>query len=129
MNPKRLLNLAIALAAVAAASVVCVVAAAFATYALARIWLGPAGGAAVTAAVFAAVAAAVAMFVVRRVPPADTAEDVPLVERLVQMAKERPLVAAGAAAAILTIVVRNPSILSAILSAVIAGNTARPDEK
>jgi hypothetical protein len=129
LNARRLLNLAAAFAAVAAAAVACVIAAAFAVYATARVWLGPAGGAAVTAAVFAVVAVGIAVLATRKVAPEQAAEDVSLVDRLMQMAKERPLIAAGAAAAILTIVVRNPGVLTAVLSAFLAGQAAKPDGK
>jgi len=126
---QRLFALAAALAAIAAAVVVCVVAAAFALYALARLWLTPAGAGAVVAAAFAAVAAAVAYTATRKVPPPEPADDVSLVERLVQMAKARPLVAAGAAAALVTVLIRNPAVLSAIVSAVMAGTAAKAETK
>lgn len=129
MNLRRLFQLAAALAALVAAAAVCVVAAAFALYALARIWLGPAGGAAVVAAAFALVAVAVAGLATRKLPPAQTPEDVGLVERLIELAKARPLVAAGAAAAIVAVLVRNPAVLTAIVSAVLAGTAAKPEAK
>lgn len=123
---QRLFALAAAVAAIAAAVVVCVVAAAFALYALARLWLTPAGAGAVVAAAFAAVAAGVAWAAARKLPPPEApADDVSLVTRLVEMAKARPLVAAGAAAAIVTVLVRNPAVLSAIVSAVMAGTAAK----
>jgi hypothetical protein len=126
---QRLFALAAAVAAVAAAAVVCVIAAAFALYALARLWLTPAGAGAVVALAFATVAAAVAVVATRKVPPPETAEEAPLAERLIQMAKARPLMSAGAAAALVTVLVRNPAVLSAIVSAVIAGATAKPGAK
>ena len=126
---KRLFALAAAVAAVAAAVVVCIVAAAFALYALARLWLTSAGAGAVVALAFAAVAAAVAYAATRKVPPPDAAEDVSLVERLVEMAKARPLIAAGAAAALVTVLVRNPSVLTAIVGAVMSGTAAKAESK
>lgn len=122
---QRLFALAAAVAAVAAAVAVCVAAAAFALYALARLWLTPAGAGALVALAFAALAAAVAYAATRRLPPPEPVDDASLVERLVQMAKARPLVAAGAAAAVVTVLIRNPSVLSAIVSAVMAGSAAK----
>lgn len=127
MTRRRILNLAIALAAAASAAAVCVVAAAFAVYALARPWVGPAGAAAVTAAAFALVALAVAALAARRAEP-DAAEEAPLVERLIQMAKDRPLIALGAAAAILTVIIRNPAILSTLVSAFVASSAVKPEK-
>lgn len=112
-----------------AAIVVCVIAAAFALYALARIWIGPAGAAAIVAAAFAGLAVGVAILATRKVPPPETAEDLSLVERLIEMAKARPLIAAGAAAALVTVLVRNPSVLTAIVNAVLAGTAPKPEAK
>lgn len=127
MTAKRILNFAIVAATAAAAAVVGVVAAAFAVYALAKIWLGPAGAAAVVAALFALTAAGIAWFVARRAEQ-EPVDDQTMVDRLVEMAKERPLVAAGAAAAILTVVLRNPKILSVLLSAVLAALAPKPEK-
>lgn len=126
---KRLFALAAAFAAIAAAVVVCIVAAAFTLYAVGRLWLPPAGAAATVALAFAAVAAAVAAVAARKLPPPETVEETSLVERLIEMAKARPLVATGAAAALVTLLVRNPSVISAIVSAVIAGTAAKPEAK
>jgi hypothetical protein len=130
LNLRRLFALAVAGATVIAAVLVCIVAAAFALYAVARVWLGPAGAAAVVAVAFAAVAAGVAAFVTRKVPPPEPADETGLVERLIELAKARPLVAAGAAAAVVAVLVRNPSVLTAIISAFLAGNAAgKPEAK
>lgn len=128
MNLKRILNLAAAVAAVAAAAAVCVVAASFAIYAVARDYIGPAGGAAVVAAVFALIALVVAWMATRKVkpkagliappPPASP------IDRVVAMAKERPLIALGAAAVAATVMVRNPAMVTALVSAFLAGNSA-----
>lgn len=129
MNLRRLFALAAAGAAVIAAVLVCVVAAAFALYAVARMWLGPAGAAAVVALAFAAIAVGVAVYASRKIPaPPAPAEDVGLIDRLIELAKARPLVAAGAAAAVVALLVRNPSMLTAILTAVLAGNAAPKPE-
>lgn len=98
MNLKRILNLAAALAAVAAAAAVCVVAASFAVYALAREFIGPAGGAAVVAAVFALIAVVVAWIATRKAAPKAGAAPPPPaspIDKVVAIAKERPLLALG----------------------------------
>jgi len=127
LNLKRILNLAAALGAVAAAAVVCVVAASFALYALAREYIGAAGAAAVVAGAFALVAVTVALIATRKaspkvkpgVPPPPASP----IDKVVSMAKEHPLVAVGAAAVAVTVMVRNPAMVTALVSAFLAGNS------
>jgi hypothetical protein len=126
LSLRRILNLAAAFAAVAAAAAVCVVAAAFAVYALAETWLGPAGGAAVVAGIFALVALVVAWLATRKVAPKPTkADDAGLIDRLMTLAQERPLIALGAAAAAVTVLLRNPAVITAIVSAFVAGGASK----
>ena len=132
LNLRRVLQLAAAIAAVAAAAGVVVVAGAYGVYALARIWLIPAGAAAVTAGLFALVALVVAWLATRPVTPARkpaaAADDASLIDRLITMAKERPLIALGAAAAAAVVLLRNPAVVTAIVSAFVAGNAAKPEK-
>jgi hypothetical protein len=131
LNLRRILNLAAAFAAVATAAGVCVVAAAFALYALAKAYLGAAGAAAVVAGAFALVAVIVAWLATRKVAPrrkAPAASDPSTIDRLIDMAKERPLIALGATAAAVTILVRNPAVIGAIVSAFVAGNATKPEK-
>jgi hypothetical protein len=127
---KRALSLAAAIAAVAAAAGVCVVAASYAVFALARVWLGPAGAAAVVAALFALLAVIVAAVAFGRASPKGGRPAESPIERAFGLAREKPLAAvaaaAVAAAALITISVRNPGALTAIISALVAGNAARP---
>jgi hypothetical protein len=130
LNLARVLNLAGAFAAVAAAAAVCVVAASFALYALAEASLGPAGAAAVVAAAFALVAVVVAWLATRKAAPRRAeGEDASLVERLMQLARDRPLVALGAAAAMVTVLLRNPAVVTAVVSAFMAGNASGAPKK
>jgi hypothetical protein len=133
LNLKRILSLAAALAAVAAAVAVCVVAASFALYAVARAYIGPAGGAAVVAAVFALVAAIVAWIATRKATPNSKAGVPPPpaspIDRMVAMARERPLIALGAAAVAATVMIRNPAMVTAVVSAFLAGNSAPKSPK
>jgi len=129
LNLQRILNLAAAIAAVAAAVAVCVVAAAYAVYALAALWLTPAGAAAVVAAVFALIAVGVALVATRKVVP-KTSKGAPPpetpMERAISLAKERPILALGVGAVAAFVLARNPALVSAILSGVLAGNAAKP---
>lgn len=131
MNLKRILNLAAALGAVVAAAAVCVIAASFALYALAREYIGPAGGAAVVAAVFALVAVIVAWIATRKVTPKKAPAPPPSpMDKAVELAKAHPIVAVGAAAVAVTVMVRNPAMVTALVSAFLAGsNTTAPPKK
>lgn len=131
MIVRKVLGLAAAVAAVAAAAGVCVVAASYAAFALARVWLGPAGAAAVVAAIFALVAVVVAAVAVGKTaskPPSKGEE--PMADRLMGFAKEHPMAAAAAgvvaAATFVTVAVRNPGLLTAIVSAFVAGTATKP---
>ena len=130
MNFKRILGLAAAVAAVAAATAVCVVALAYTVYALAEAHIGPAGAAAVVAAVFAMVAVVVAFLATRKVVPKSVpgakAADAGLLDRAIGLAKDRPLIALGAAAAAAIVLARNPAIVGAIVSAFVAGSATKP---
>jgi len=127
LNLNRVLNLAAAIAAVAAAVAVCVVAAAYAVYALAETAMTPAWAAALVAAVFALVAVIVAWLATRKVTPRTprgVVEASP-VDRLVGIAKERPLVALGVGAAAAFVLLRNPAVVTAVISAFMAGNATK----
>jgi len=132
LNFKRILNLAAAVAAVAAAAAVCVVAASFAVYAVAREYIGPAGGAAVVAGLFALVAVVVALIATRKATPKKSAAPPPPaspVDKAISMAKDHPLVALGAAAVAVTVMVRNPATVTALISAFLAGSNSAPPKK
>jgi hypothetical protein len=130
LNPRRILRFAAAIGAVAAAAAVVIVAASFALYAWVKDYLGAAGAAAVVAAVFAMVAVIIALIATRKaVPPRRRGEPEPsLPERALQLAKERPLIALAAAAAAGVVVVRNPGLVTALVSAFVAGNASKPEK-
>lgn len=123
----RVLNLTAAVAAVAAAVAVCVVAASYAVYALAAQWLTPAGAAAVVAAVFAVVALVAAWLATRKVVPkaSKTAPPTP-VDQVIDLARAHPLAALGVGAAAAFVLVRNPAIVTAVVSAFVAGKATKP---
>jgi hypothetical protein len=116
---KKALALVAAIAAMAAAAAVCVVAAAFALYALLRTYIGPAGAAAVIAFLAAVVAAILALVATRKLElRRSKADDRMLSARLVDLAREKPIIAAGALAAAGLMLARSPGVAGAVVSAV-----------
>ena len=116
-----------AVAAIVAAAVVVVVALAFALYAAVRDLVGPAWGAAAVAGAAALLALVLAFALTRKAKPKPVKGDSQnLTAKLIELARERPLVALGAVAAALTVVVKNPRILSAVLAGLFAGRPAPP---
>ena len=125
---QRLILAVISLALMATAASITVFAAAFAVYALLRDMLTPAGAAA--AVMFlAALLAAGAAFVLGRSAKAPLVKPAPKVsgrapapdgvDRFVNLARERPFVAAGAAVAAGLLAIANPAIVTAVLRAFI----------
>lgn len=128
---KTLIALASAATIVAAAGVA-VVAAAFALYALLTPHLGAAGAAAVVAAsaallvgLAALVAAAKAKSHASRARSAE-GPDLGLIWQVIEMAKRRPLLAAGAAFAAAVFAMRNPTLLAALVKAFLDPRTGPP---
>lgn len=125
---KKALNTLAAAAAIAAAVVVCVIAASFALYAFAKDYVGPAWAAAIVAGVFALVAVIVGLIATSKVRPPKAERGAPeqpdMAARLILLARDRPIVAAGATVAAAILLARNPKIVTTILSAAIAGRAA-----
>jgi uncharacterized membrane protein len=116
-----------AVAAIAAAAVVVVIALSFALYAGLRDLIGPAWAAAAVAGVFAVLGLILALLLTRKARPKPVKGDQQnLTSRLVELARERPLVAAGAMAAAVAVVIRNPRILTAIATAALASRKPPP---
>ena len=116
-----------AVAALAAAAVVCVIALAFAMYAALRDLIGPAWSAAAVAGAAALIALILAFALTRKAKPKPVRGDQQnLSARLIELARERPLVAAGAMAAAVAVVIRNPRILTAIATAAFASRKPPP---
>jgi hypothetical protein len=134
VNVQRILYAAIAWVAVAAAAVVCVVAASFGVFAAARTWVGPAWAAAVVVGVFALLALGLAAFASRKAAPPrpkpGAVDDASLTDRLIDLAREKPVIALGAAAAAsaaaVAVLVRNPALVTALVSAFMAGSASKP---
>ena len=129
MNLRRILFLAAALAAIAAAACVCVVALSFAVYAVADIWLSTAGAAAVVAGVFALFAVSIAAMATRKaVPKAASSSktgDENLLDKVMGLARERPLVAVAAATVAGVVLFRNPAVVAAVVTAFVSGGAAK----
>jgi hydrogenase-4 membrane subunit HyfE len=124
---RKVVGLVAAFAAIAAAAGVCVVAIAFALYATVRDYLGPAWGAAAVALGAALVALVLAWAVTRKARPKPVKGDREnLTAKLVELARERPLVALAAVGAAAAVVIRNPRILTAVIGAAFA---SRPPPK
>jgi len=124
----RLLWTVAAIAAIAAAAVTIVVALAFSLYAGVRDLIGPAWGAAAVAGAAAVIALILAFFLTRkaRPPKAVPGDEQNLTSKLIDLARERPLVAAGAVAAAATVVIKNPRIMMAVITGLFAGRAAQP---
>lgn len=122
---RRIVALATAAAVIAAAAATAVVAASFAIYALLREPLGAAGAAAIVSALFALVALVGGLILMRKPPQVAEQQDDSMLGRVMDIARDRPVVAAGAALAAALIAWRNPKIIAAGLSAFIAGRTTQ----
>jgi uncharacterized membrane protein len=117
----------VAVAAIVAVVAVAVAAAAFAGYAALVPVLGPAGAAAVVAVV-AALLVGLAVLIAgargvsgRRSSPHSEGA---LADRLFQIARERPVLAAGAALAAGLVALKNPKLAAGLASAFMAGKAA-----
>jgi len=127
---RKFVGLIAAFAAIAAAAAVCIVALAFALYAGLRDAVGPAWASAGVAAAVALIALVIAFAVTRKARPRPVKGDSQnLTAKLVELARERPLVAIGAMAAAVTVIVKNPRILTAIVAAIFAHRPPPPPKR
>lgn len=115
-------------AAISAAASVAVVALAFALHAAVEPFVGAAWASAIVAgaaALLVAILAVVLLGIAKGPKAAKKAEDRDLTSRLIELARDKPWVAAGAVAAAAAIIMKNPKITAAILSAVMAGRASK----
>ena len=118
---RKFVGLVAAFAAIAAAAAICMVALAFAIYAGLHDILGPAWAAAAVAGIVAFVALIIAVIITRKARPKPVKGDSQnLTARLVELARERPLVALATVAAAAPVAFKNPRILTAIVAAMFA---------
>ena len=121
-----------AIAAIAAAAIVVIVALSFALYAAVRDLIGPAWGAASVAGAAALIAVILAFYLTHKAKPPKPVkgDEQNLTSRLIELARERPLVAAAAVAAAATVVIKNPRILMAVITGALANRaTGGPPAK
>jgi hypothetical protein len=119
---RKFVGLVVAFAAIAAAAAVCIVALAFALYAGLREVIGPAWAAAGVAGAVALIALILALAVTRKARPKPVKGDTQnLTAKLVELARERPMVALGAVGAAAAVIIKNPRILSAVIAGLLAG--------
>jgi protein-S-isoprenylcysteine O-methyltransferase Ste14 len=119
MFEKTLMTLAAA-AAIAAAAAVSVVALAFAFYQVMQQWVGPAGAAASVAGAFALFVFAAGLIAANKAGAGRRREqavpvDNGLVNTLIGIVRDRPILSAGAAVAAGIFALRNPAFLSAVV--------------
>ncbi len=130
---KRVISFAAALGAIFAGAGALMVAIAFALYALLKDYVGPAGASALTAlllAILIGVVAVVALGQAKGKPKAHAKADKgggppAIVQRGLDLARERPLLAAGAAVAAGLLALRNPALIGAVIGAVSARGERR----
>jgi len=129
---RRILFGLIGASILAVASGVLVVAAAFALYALVRGPLGAAGAAGVVALAAAVLMALVGMtFALLAGAPrraAKSEDDQDLLQRLIALAKERPIITTGALIGFVTLAIRNPALIAIVVKAFLDPNP-RPTTK
>ncbi|THD54002.1 hypothetical protein [Phenylobacterium sp.] len=125
---RKFVGLVAAFAAIAAAGAICMVALAFAIYAGLRDIIGPAWAAAAVAGIVAFIALVIAFVITRKARPPKPAkgDSQNLTAKLIELARERPLVALGAVAAAATVAFKNPRILAAIIAATFAPRPPPP---
>lgn len=121
---RKVVLVLVAVFATATAAAVTVVAAAFALFALLRGPLGPAGAAAVVAGAAALLMGLGALIAALMARPPTLKESDSFAVRMIDFAREKPLVAVAAAAAAGFIAVRNPKVVTTALTAFFAGKAA-----
>lgn len=109
---------AAAVAAMAAAAACVVVALAYAVFALARPWLGPAGAGAVTALAAAVILGMIALVLGRPdAPRPDRRHPESATDRLIGLARQKPLITAGLGLVAAVVAIRNPTLLTTLVAA------------
>ena len=132
MIVERVLLLIAAVAAIAAAAAITLFALAFAIYALLVPYLTQAGAAAAVALLFALaiLIAGLVMAARARGPKRDMVADTEslgLVARVMDLVKDKPFAAAGVAAAVGLLAMRNPRLIGSVLAAFLQGWQAAPN--
>ena len=100
---------------------VLVVSAAFAVFGVLKAWVGPPGAAALTALAAAILMGVVAVSFEAWAQSSKSGKnpqnDQDLVQRLIAMAQERPILSAGALAGVVALAIRNPALVAIVVKA------------
>jgi hypothetical protein len=128
---KRVVLFACGVAALAAAAFTCVVALAFALYAGLKGVVGPAWASAgvAGACLLLILALALGLMLAARPPKKKPGEDKDMLGRLVDLAREKPIVAASAILAAAMVAWKNPKVTAAIVTAMTATQPRTPPKK
>jgi hypothetical protein len=123
---RRLLFLLAAATMLAVSAGVVVIALAYALFALARPYVGPAGGAAIVAGAAALLIGLIGLTfaLMGRRPKRKTNEPESVTERIVDFVKSKPITAVGGAIAAGILAIRNPGYLGSAIRAFIEGREA-----
>ncbi len=118
---KAIITLAAA-AMLAAAAAVLVVSVAFAVFGLLSQWVGPPGAAALTALAAAALMASIAFGLEAWLHKPGkgrkaVADDQDLLQRLLGLAQERPIISVGALIGAVVLTIRNPALVAIVVKA------------
>jgi hypothetical protein len=111
----RIVSLVIAITAIAAATGVLVVSAAFALYAILRLYIGPSGAAACVALAAAILIGIVALVFFRKSGAGKVKAPTGTVDRLAGVLRDKPAIAAAASVAAGLLAWRNPALTSLLL--------------
>jgi hypothetical protein len=130
---RRILLAVVGVVAAAAAAAIALVALSFALYALVRPYVGPAGAAAIVAGAYALIvglAALIAGLAFRGAPRrsrrASEREAFGVLDRITDLARDKPIAAAGVALALGIVLMRSPRSLAAVAGAFVDSLTGKP---
>ncbi len=113
----KALAVIIAIVALATGTAVAVTALAFALYAALAPGLGEAGAAAMVAVVLIVVILLIAVLAALAGKPRRRKDDDGLIERIMEIARDKPMLAVGAAVAAGILAIRNPALVATVVAA------------
>jgi hypothetical protein len=122
---RKAASMAAAVAALAAAAAVCVVALAYALFAALAPQIGAAWASAGVAGAAALLLAFGGLLLARRAHPRKREEDRDVASRVLDLARDKPIVAVAAVAAAGLVALKNPKITAAVLGAFMAGRAPK----
>ena len=118
---KKVLNVAVAVHLIATAAVIILVALAYALYSLLKPSLGPAGASAAVAGIFGAVLLVAGLIMLMRGRTHhEPKREEGVMDKAIAFAREKPLIAGGAALVASFIALRNPGMLATLAMGLMA---------